>query len=510
MNYEMQDGVTDSEFLSEDLKSQLDTKLDISLMTNIVCLRKLFSNSADFITKRFKIAGHEIFLLYCEGMINLPLLEPLILRPIYKCNHVKNSTASDILKFLEDNIMLSTGNNVLFTYNEVFMSIMSGNVVILIDGESTAISVEMTGFSSRAITESVNEVDIRSPKESFTEPIRINLTMVRRRIKSPALKFDNLKIGTKSQTSVSLIYLTDVVNCQLIQNIKRKLAQVDIEVLLDSSYLASYLAEKKHSILPEIGYTERPDIVCGKISEGRVAILVDGCPHAVIVPYLFVESFQTMDDYTNRPFYASFMRIIRFCAFFISILMPGIYVAISSFHPEMFPKTLLFNVAMSQDVTPFPIMVEALLIHLIYELMREAGLRLPRQIGYAVSIVGALVIGESAVSSGIIGAPMVIIVALTAITSFIMTSIYQSVCILKFIFIILGGISGLYGITLGISCLILNMASVNTFGIPYLTPISPFNKNFMKDTFIRRNWKYLANKDSKIQNMPGVKKYIHK
>ena len=507
MNYEAQSQLADSEFSPEDLQEQLKKRLDTSLLQNMICLRKLFSNSADFVTKRFNIGNHELFLLYCEGMINLPLLEPLVLRPIYKCSQIQNSEPEEILKFLEEKIVLTTGNNIIFTFNEVFLSIMSGNVVILIDGESRAISAEMTGFSSRAITESVNEVDIRSPKESFTEPLRINLTMIRRRIKSPALKFDNLKIGTKSQTSVSLIYLTDVVNCKLIQIIKQKLSQVELDVLLDSSYLSSFLAEKKHSILPEIGYTERPDIVCGKISEGRVAILVDGCPHAIIIPYLFVESFQTMDDYTNRPFYASFMRIIRFLSFFISILMPGIYVAISSFHPEMFPKTLLFNVAMSQDVTPFPIMVEALLIHLIYELMREAGLRLPRQIGYAVSIVGALVIGESAVSSGIIGAPMVIIVALTAITSFIMTSIYQSVCVLKFVFIILGGVSGLYGITLGIACLILNMASVNTFGVPYLAPISPFNKNFMKDTFIRRNWKYMSTQNSKIQNMPGVKKY---
>lgn len=493
---------SDKEFTQEYIENQLDKQLTTSLVDNLTMLRKLFSNSSDFITKRFYIYEKEIMILYCEGMINLKLLEPLIIEPIYR-GHLDNKNSDNLFDWLEANIMVTRDNSKLFTYDDIFISVMSGNVVILIEGEKKALSVEITGFEFRSIDESMNEVDIRSPREAFTEPIKINLTMVRRRIKSPVLKFENMTLGKKSKTLVSLIYLTDVVSKQLIQTIRNRLSKVDIDILLDSSYLSAFLAERKYSILPEISYTERPDVLCGKIGEGRVAILVDGCPHAIIIPHLFVEDFQKKDDYTNRPVYASFMRILRFFSFFISILMPGLYVAISSFHPEMFPQTLLFNVALSQEVTPFPIMVEALFIQFIYELMREAGLRLPRQIGYAVSIVGALVIGESAVSSGIIGAPMVIIVALTAITSFIMTSMYQSVCILKFVFIILGGLGGLYGITLGMCFLLLNMCSVNTFNIPYMSPISPFKAYFMKDTFIRRDWKYLSKTKIKIQDMPG-------
>ncbi|MBP0979493.1 MAG: spore germination protein [Oscillospiraceae bacterium] len=508
MRYDSQTHSSDSEFISENIKSQLENQITENLDNNIIYLRKLFSNSADFVTKRFNINQNNIIILYCEGMINLQLVGPLIIEPINQIKfNQKNLTPKNLFNYLEREIIVASDKNLLFNYNDIFMSIMSGNIVILIDGVASAISIEITGFQMRSITESVNEVDIRSPKESFIEPLRINLTMIRRRIKSPTLKFDNMVVGKTSQTSVSLIYLTDVANSRLVEKIKRKLTEVTIDVLLDSTYLATFLAEKKYSVLPEIGYSERPDVVCGKISEGRVAILVDGCPHAIIVPHLFIESFQTMDDYTNRPVYTSFMRFLRFASFFISILMPGVYVAISSFHPEMFPQTLLFNVALSQDITPFPIMVEALLIHFIYDLMREAGLRLPRQIGYAVSIVGALVIGESAVSSGIIGAPMVIIVALTAITSFIMTTIYQTVCILKFVFIILGGLGGLYGITLGVCFLLLNMSSMNTFDVPYLSPISPLNSYFWGDTFIKRNWKYMSKQKIKIQDLPGVKKY---
>ena len=495
--------ISDSKFLPEDLKNQLDNQLSASLIDNLICLRKLFSNSSDFITKETNICNQNIAIIYCEGMINLQLLEPLIINPINKI--INQPDPKSLFKALENNIIISNNNNNLFTYGKIFTSIMSGNIVILIDGVQKALAADITGFQSRSIDDSINEVDIRSSKEAFIETIKVNLTMLRKRIKSPSLKFEHIIIGKKSQTSVTLVYLSDVVNDNLLQNIRYRLSQVKLDILLDSSYLSSFLSESKHSIFPEIGYSERPDIICGKISEGRVAILVDGCPHALIVPHLFLELFQTMDDYTSRPVYASFIRFLRFLSFFISVFIPGLYVAIASFHPEMFPSTLLFNVSMSREVTPFPIMIEAFLIHLIYELMREAGLRLPRQVGYAVSIVGALVIGEAAVSSGIIGAPMVIIVAVTAITSFIMTTMYQSVCILKFIFIILGGLFGLYGITLGACACLLNMSNINNLGIPYMSPISPFNFFFMRDTFIRRSWKILGKKNIKIQNMPGTK-----
>lgn len=501
--------VSDSEFSPTDLQNQLKNRLDKSLIKNIIYLRKLFSNSADFITKEINLCGHDILIIYCEGMVNLQLLEPLIITPLYKFNS-KNSAPNDLVKWIENNIFLTTGKNILFTYNEIFTSIMSGSIVMLINGSTTALSAEITDFKSRAISDSLNEVDIRSSREALTEVLKTNLTMIRRRIKSPALKFDNLIIGEKSQTTVTLVYLTDVVNCKLIQSIKHKLSKIKIDILLDSSYLIAFLTKHKYSIFPEIGFSERPDILCGKIAEGRVAILVDNCPHAIFLPHLFVENFQTMDDYTTQPIFASFTRMLRYLAFFISILLPGIYVTISAFHPEMFPKTLLYNVASAQETTPFPIMVEALLIHIAYELMQEAGLRLPRQIGNAISIVGALIIGEAAVSSHIIGAPMIIIVALNAITSFIMTSVYQSVCILKFIFIILGGLGGLYGITLGLCVLLINMTSVNSFKVPYMAPITPFNIKAMRDTFIRRNWKYLSKKTMKVQNLPGTKKYVEK
>ena len=499
--------------MEEYYKNELDKNLSTSITDNMLQLRKVFSNSSDFITKDMMVSGHRIFIIYCEGLINLHHLDPLVMSKIYAFNHNfegESSKPEDLKKWIENNVILTTGESILFKYGEIFDAIMSGGVAILIDGVNVALSAGMAGFESRGITESTMEVDMRSSKESFIEPIKINLTMIRRRIKSPTLKLESLKIGRKSPTNVALIYLTDAADPKLVQKIKRKLSQLDIDMLMDSGYLQSLLAEQKFSIFPEIGYTERPDIVCNKIIEGRVAILVDDNPYALTIPNIFIENFQTMDDYTHRPWYASFMRILRILAFFISILLPGLYVAISEFNPEMFPQTLLFNVVTAQESTPFPIMVEAFLINITYELVREASLRLPKQIGSAIGIVGALVIGESAVSSGIIGSPMVIIVALTAITSFIVTPIYQSVCMLKFVFIILGGLGGLYGITLGLIIILMNIVSTNSYNVPMMTPISPFSSPFMQDTMIRRDWKHLLNHRVKVQNMPGADKYLRK
>ena len=252
-----------------------------------------------------------------------------------------------------------------------------------------------------------------------------------------------------------------------------------------------------------IGNTERPDTLCAKILEGRIGILVDGTPFALIVPYLFAENFQSVDDYSHRPYYSTFIRILKYISFAVSILLPGLYVGIATFHPELFPEALLFNIATAQESTPFPLMAEAIIIHLIYEAMREAGLRLPRGIGHAVSIVGALVIGDAAVTAGLIGSPMVMVVALTAVSSFVVPSLYEPVTVLRFLYIIVGGISGLYGISLLTAILCLNLCSLHPMDIPYTSPITPFGRSALRDVFVRAGWKTLSRHSVKVQNMPG-------
>ena len=330
------------------------------------------------------------------------------------------------------------------------------------------------------------------------------MTMVRRRIKSPLLKFELMTLGKTSKTDICLMYMTDKVSNKLLREIRYKISQIKLDIILTSGYIQPFLEGKPWSLFSDVGTTERPDVLAAKINEGRIAIVVDGTPYALIVPYLFSENFQSLDDYSHRAYYASFIRIIKYFSFIATILLPALYVGVGTFHPELLPHALLFNISAAEEITPFPLMIEALIIHLLYEIMREAGLRLPRPIGHAVSIVGALVIGDAAVSAGLIGAPMVLVVAMTAISSFVVPSLYEPVAVLRFAFIIIGGTLGLYGITLGCMMILLNICSLSNFGFIYMSPIAPFSFSAMRDTFIRISFPKMQRKNIKIQNLNGM------
>ncbi len=474
-----------------------------SLKDNMVLLREKFDNSGDFLSRELKIYNNTINIIGIEGMINFTMLSDLLMGPLMSADFSEKTTPEDIYSYLETKMITSMDLTDVYTTDDIFTFSMSGFIIILIDGIAKGVCLGAQGFNFRSISEPSSEVNIRGSREGFTEPLRINMTMVRRRIKSPKLKFELFNVGSKSKTSVCMMYMTDTVSKKMVREIRHKIRHIDIDVVLESGYIQPFLEGKPFSIFSEVGTTERPDTVCAKINEGRVAILVDGTPFALIVPYLFSENFQSFDDYCHRPYYTSFMRIIKYISFAFTILLPGLYVAIGSFHPELFPHSILFNIATSQEATPFPLVIEALLIHFIYEVMREAGLRLPRPVGHAVSIVGALVIGDAAVTAGLIGAPMVMVVAVTAISSFVVPSIYEPVSILRFGFIIVGGTFGLYGIGIAVAALLINICSLSEYGVIYTAPISPFSFKAMKDVFVRFSWKKM-NKNVNIKNLTGV------
>lgn len=485
-------------------KIEKDDSLTSSLLDNMVCLREKYNNSSDLNVREITINNIKLSLLVIEGMVNLQLLSEMISEPLLNQNFPEDTNASDIYSFIEERSMMSSDMKDCYSFEELFKFIMSGFVVILIDGLNYGIAMGAQGFSFRSISESSSEINERGCREGFTEPIRINMTLVRRRMKSPLLKFELLTIGKTSKTDICMMYMTNVVSKKLLREIRYKLHQIDLDVILTSGYLQPFLESSRWSFFSDVGLTERPDTLCAKIQEGRVAIMIDGTPFVLIVPYLFSENFQSVDDYCHKPYYATFVRILKYLSFTITILLPGVYVAIGTFHPELFPHSLLFNVASSQETTPFPLVIEALVIHLIYEVMREAGLRLPRPVGHAVSIVGALVIGDAAVTAGLIGSPMVLVVALTAISSFVVPSLHEPMSILRFGFILIGGIMGLYGIALGSAMVMVNASSLTAFGVPYLSPIAPFSSSSMRDTFVRAGFKTMQKKTAQIEDLNGA------
>lgn len=317
------------------------------------------------------------------------------------------------------------------------------------------------------------------------------------------MKFQTFVVGNDSKTEICLTYIKGIASENVLNEIIQKINHVNLDSVMSAGYIQAYLESQHSSIFPTVGMTERPDTLCAKMEEGRIGLLVDGAPTALVIPFLFVENFQNIDDYSVGPFYATFTRIIKYIAFYVSFLLPALYVAIGSFQQSLLPSKLLFTLAKAEETTPFTLLIEALIIQLFYEMLREGGLRMPKQMGFAINIVGAFVIGQSAVSAGIIGAPMVIILALTATTSFVVPTLYEPSVILRFAFLFLAGMWGIYGVLLGIAFVAIHVCSIKSYDIPYTAPLTPYKLYAMRDVVIRAPWQILSQKKAKVQDMPG-------
>ena len=483
-------------------RKQARVRLNRDLMENMVKVRALSQNSTDLLERQIEVSGVPVAILMCEGMVNLQLFTQILVRPLTELS-LENADGEAVARWVSRETVLSGDQKEFFTYDELFSFLMAGFVELLIDGVDRGIACGMQGYSFRSVSEPSTEMNITGSREGFVEPIRVNQTMIRRRLRSPSLKFEMYPIGEKSRTDICLVYLTDTADPRMVEEVKRRLGKLSSDILLSQGYLRPYLEGQPLSPFSSVGTTERPDTLCAKINEGRIGILVDGTPFALVVPYLFEEHFQSMDDYSYRPYYGSLIRLLKYFAFLLSIFLPGGYVAITSFSPEMLPDSLLFNIAASEQQTPFSMMTEALVIHLIYEIMREAGLRLPRPVGHAVSIIGALVIGDAAVKAGIIGSSMVMVVALTALSSFVVPSLYEPAAILKFVFILVGGTWGLFGISVGFVLLLTNLCALESLGVPVMAPLSPCAPADLRDGLWRTGWKKLGSFRLRIQDLPG-------
>ena len=476
-----------------------------SLKENINLLKKDFANSADFTVRNMKLVSQnsvKAALITIEGMCNKETISLSIINPLLIYDFVDMSP-DEIVDEIKTSV-LSASEVVEFTSKkEAIMFSTSGFALLAVDGTDRMLAIGVQGFSFRSVSEPESEVVQRGSREGFTEPLRINMTLIRRRMKSPDLVFETFTVGKNSQTQLMICYLQKAVSSKILNEVRQRLSNCDLETVFASGYLTEYLDDKNtKSLFSGIGISERPDTVCGKITEGRIAILIDGTPAVIIVPHLFVEEFQSVDDYSNRPYYASFIRILKYLAFLVAVFLPGIYTAFAQFHPDYFPTGLLIKTSESLAQTPLSVTLEVVLITFVYEVMREAGLRIPRPLGHAVSIVGALVIGESAVSAGIISSSTLMVVATAAICSYVTSPLYPPITVLRFAYVILGGIFGLWGIVLFACLILVNMCSKTSFGVPYMSSIAPFSFRRMRDVFVRADWKRLSKHTIKVQKFP--------
>ncbi len=475
------------------------------LCENIEFIKREFGDTADLSIKYLKIKDISSALITIGGMVNKDTLTHSVMKPIIeKQDEIQGTTGQEKYEYIRDNIIVSPDQLQVSNFDDAFNMLMSGFALLAIDGCDCMLCLGVQGFSFRSIAEPSTEIMQRGSREGFVEPLMINMTLIRRRLKTTDLRFELTQIGEVSKTSVCLCYLNSKVSKDILDKVKQKLSGVNLESIMESGYIIPYLEDQgDFSLFSSVGMTERPDTVCGKISEGRIAILIDGTPNVLIVPYLFIEYFQHLDDYSMHTYFATFTRWLKYLAFVLSVLLPGLYVGISTFNPEILPGPILTKIALAVGTTPFSLMFETILIHLIYEIMREAGLRIPRPLGHAVSIVGALVIGETAVSSGLIGAPTLMVVALTAISSYVIPNLYEPISILKFVFIITGGLLGIWGIMIVFTLVLVNICSKNSYGVPFTSPISPFNIFAMRDVLVRSGWSFLSKKNIRVQDLPG-------
>lgn len=466
-------------------KNQTDLGLiHEDLKANVEALKSVFQNCMDVTFHPFKMGnGKNAVLIYIDNMSNKEEMDKSILSPLTQ--RTEELDIDDQLAFFP-----VTNSILLDNLDDCIRDILIGQTILFIEGFTKAASIGLQKWDKRGIEEPQAQTIVRGPREGFIETLPTNLVMIRRKIKSPYLKFEHFRIGTFTRTSVILCYIEGIVEPSLVEEARRRLKKIKVDGVLESGYIEEFIEDNWMSPFPQVLDTERPDIVSANLLEGRMAILVDGTPFALIAPVSFFSLIQAPDDHYQRWFFATPVTWVRLLLTFISFLLPSLYVAILTYHQEMLPTSLVITIASLREAVPFPALVEVLLVEFMFEALREAGIRLPKQMGSAVSIVGALVIGEAAVRAGIISSPVVIIVSVTGIASFAMPaySLALSFRILRFPFVILAGTLGFLGIMFGIIGLAIHLCSLRSFGLPYLAPIAPLEGKELKDTVIRTPW----------------------
>lgn len=471
--------------------SSAEQNLTADLKANLALISQVFGTSTDVVIRQFTIGTKkeiEAAIIYVDGMADNSLINESILRPLMV--DVKKAERYDLrpgnaLEVIQTDILTVGEVKRGKAVNDVVDGALSGDVALLIDGSQEALVISARGWETRGVQEPQTEVVVRGPREGFTETLRTNTALLRRKIRNPKLTFDTMRLGKQTKTDVCIVYLKGITNDRLVEEIKRRLKRIETDAILESGYIEQFIEDAPFSPFSTIANTEKPDVAAAKILEGRAAILVDGTPVALTVLMLFVEGFQSSEDYYSRPYFASMVRWFRYIAFTLSVLSPAAYVALTTYHQEIIPTPLLITMAAAREGTPFPAMVEAIGNGIVFEILREAGVRMPRAVGQAVSIVGALVIGEAAVSAGLIGAPMVIVVAITAIASFVVPPQADVGGILRLFFTILAGALGGFGMIIGLLGVLVHMASLRSFGAPYLSPIAPLSPGDLKDVVVR-------------------------
>lgn len=525
----------DNEHKKEESKKIFDI---LSVNSDYINSKYNLSINSDIVTRNFILNArskqYNAMLLYIDGMTDAKMLNDFVLNPLMLRNKnnlfegdqnriiseavTNNIVVRKVKKFdLADYIQscLLPQNNVkqLSLFKDVFHSVNSGNCVLFVDTLSVCFDIDIKGFKQRSISKPENEMVIKGSHEAFVENLRTNTSLLRRMTNSENLIIEKTTIGKITQTNCAICYIQNIVNNDLVNEVKYRLNNLSVDSLLSAGELEQLLTDTNFLVIPKILVTERPDNAVRHLLEGRVIVLVNGSAYALIMPAILVDFLTSPEDYNLKTLYSNFLKVIRLIAAFFTLLLPGLYIAATGFHREIIPSALMYTILAARESVPFPIIFEIAIMELSFEIIREAGLRVPSPIGPTLGIVGALVLGQAAVSAGIVSPILIIIVAITGISSFAIPDFTFSFHLryYRFAFIILGFISGFLGIGVGIFIYISALADIKSFGVSYTAPYSPIIKNKNNPYFLSPIWRreyrneFLASKRKKQQEDISMK-----
>lgn len=472
--------------------------------------------NSDIIIREFSLLvrnrQYKAFLLFIEGMVDSNLVNDFVLKPLmlrnsantYDTNQdsiisevktnnitVRKVKKFDIIDYITNSLLPQNNFEKDESFDEIVKGINSGNCALFVDTINMAFNIDVKGFKQRSVDVPKTETVIKGPHEAFVENIRVNTSLLRRIVNNEGLVIENIEVGRLTKTKCALCYIKSIANSDLVSEVQYRLNNLQVDSLLSSGELEQLIVDSNDLGIPRIISTERPDTTSRYLLQGRVIVIVNGSPYALVIPATITDFLSTPEDINLKQPFSNFLRAIRLLGAIITLLLPGIYIAIASFHQEIFPTELLFTVLAARENVPFPVIVEILLMEISFELIREAGLRVPSPIGSTIGIVGAIVIGEAAVNANIVSPTLVIIVAITAIASFTIPdfSFGFHLRIFRFIFILLGFIAGFLGISLGLFVYISMLTSMKSFGVGWAVPFAPSTDSNRNKYFISPIWK---------------------
>ncbi|WP_034327575.1 spore germination protein [Alkaliphilus transvaalensis] len=446
---------------------------------NLKEIKKSLENIFDITFRTIETDQGEATVIFIDTMSDIQQISENIIKPL-----IKREIKGEDLDYIKEKILNIAISEYVMNLQELILQVLSGNTVILFSFDDRIIYCETKSYSNRGIEEPPTETVIKGPREGFTENINDNISLVRRRLRNQKLKLENINIGKGSNTNVIMVYLDGEAPSKLVNYIRKRLEDEEVEYLLDSNYIDERLQEKR-SVFDTIGYTEKPDIAVTLITEGRVVILVDNTPFAVTAPHFFIEDMTTPDDYYSNKYAQNYFRIVRWVGLLIALLLPGLYLSIATHHFKLIPTVFVFRLAVTRAGVPYPMIVEIFIMMFFFQVLREAGIRLPQPIGSALSIVGALILGDAAIGAGLASEITVLVVALASISLFLIPKIYGAIVIWSNIIMIFGAVLGLPGFFIGFCIFVSHIAGLTSCGYPYLFPLGTFKNFNFKDLILR-------------------------